>query len=184
MLPVNCSQCLQSLHLTGATVFKFLSTRIPVTVGHVSKTVHPYCTKSIYKSFICNRGGVGSYISDQRFRPQRTDTPSRRLLYRKLSTYLNFHFITPADNHTTTDITYCSLDYCLKASRFDPRQGKIIFSAQNRPDWHWGIHRNTGTGRAEREVDHSPLSNTEFENEWSHTSTPPRCLHGAHRSSV
>ena len=81
MLPVNCPQCLQSLHLTAATVFKFLSARIPITVGHVSKTTHPYCTKSMYKIFICNRGGVGSYVSDPRFRPQQIYIPSRTLLY-------------------------------------------------------------------------------------------------------
>lgn len=87
----------------------------------------------MYKIFIYSRGGVGSCVRDPGFRPQQTDNPSRRPLYRKLSTYLSIEFIIPIDNHPTTDITYCSLGYCLKASRFDPRQGKFIFPAQNRP---------------------------------------------------
>jgi hypothetical protein len=33
------------------------------------------------------------------------------------------------------------------------------------------------------EADHSPPSNTEIENEWSCTSTPPVCLHGVDRDS-
>jgi len=37
--------------------------------------------------------------------------------------------------------------------------------------------------RARREVDHSSLYRAEVKNEWSHTSTPPTCLHGADREN-
>jgi len=35
-----------------------------------------------------------------------------------------------------------------------------------------------GVKQPEREVNHSPASNTEVMNEWSYTVSPPICLHG------
>jgi hypothetical protein len=40
-----------------------------------------------------------------------------------------------------------------------------------------------GIKRPRRDVDHAPPSSTEVKNEWSYTSTPPTCLHDAHRGT-
>ena len=121
---------------------------------------------------------MGSYVRDPGFRTQHTDTPSRRLLYHKLPTYPNFLFITPTDNHQPQTSRTKSLKYRLKASRFEPRQRKVIFSVQNRPDWLWGIQW-AGTWSWPLVCLQCPVL------EWVEPYLySPRRLQGVHRSSV
>jgi hypothetical protein len=66
---------------------------------------------------------------------------------------------------------------------FDFRQGQTFFPLRHRSQTDsepYTASCPTGTGvfspgenRSEREADHSPPSNTEGENAWSYTSTPP-----------
>ena len=46
-------------------------------------------------------------------------------------------------------------------------------------NWNWDFL--PGVMRPEREVNHSPPSNTEVKNKWSKTFNSPKCLHGVDR---
>jgi hypothetical protein len=64
---------------------------------------------------------------------------------------------------------------------FDSWQGYEIISSSERPDRLWGLHSPLFNGswgllevkRPGRESEHSTLSSTEINNEWSYASTPP-----------
>ena len=75
---------------------------------------------------------------------------------------------------------------------WNPGRSKKMSLFSKSPDRLWGppsLLSNwyrcyfPGVKRPRRDVDHAPPSSTEVKNEWSYTSTPPTCLHDAHRGT-